>query len=133
MLAYAFKGIGKFAVVMLPWQLHRRRPTGLFTDENIYAIIILGAHLALRHQRRHGQRRDHRGDAVHHPHAHLDHHRPHRHVQSLAGDDPSTSVPAGWANPFFGWKLGLDWTGILDKVNDAIRQDGNELFGSSSA
>src|SRR5208337_5231119 len=37
-------------------------------------------------------------------------------------------VPAGWFSPFFGWKLGLDWTGILDKVNDAIRQDGNEFF-----
>ncbi len=32
-------------------------------------------------------------------------------------------------NPFFGWKLGIDWTGILDKVNDAIRDDGNEWFG----
>jgi Na+/proline symporter len=37
-------------------------------------------------------------------------------------------IPAGWLNPFFGWKLNLDWTGILDKVNDAIRGDGNELF-----
>jgi Na+/proline symporter len=25
--------------------------------------------------------------------------------------------------------VGLDWTGILDKANDAIREDGNELFG----
>ena len=38
------------------------------------------------------------------------------------------AVSAGWFSPFFGWKLGLDWTGILDKVNDAIRQDGNEFF-----
>jgi Na+/proline symporter len=38
------------------------------------------------------------------------------------------AVPAGWMNPFFGWKLNLDWTGIFDKVNDAIRQDGNEFF-----
>src|SRR5208282_4351750 len=38
------------------------------------------------------------------------------------------SIPAGWGNPFFGWKLGLDWTGILDKVNDAIKSDGNEFF-----
>lgn len=39
-----------------------------------------------------------------------------------------SAIPAGWANPFFGRELGLDWTGILDKVNDAIRDDGNELF-----
>src|SRR5512137_575885 len=41
MLAYAFKGIGKFAVVMLPWRF-TGHTQGLFTDENIYAIIILG-------------------------------------------------------------------------------------------
>src|SRR5208282_6898270 len=38
------------------------------------------------------------------------------------------SIPAGWTNPFFGWKLDLNWTGILDKVNDAIKSDGNSLF-----
>src|SRR5512141_1734111 len=41
MLAYAFKGIGKFAVVMLPWRLSGATE-GIFSDENIYAIIILG-------------------------------------------------------------------------------------------
>src|SRR4029453_18225490 len=42
MLAYAFKGIGKFAVTMLPstWQL-TTEADGLFTNENIYAVIIL--------------------------------------------------------------------------------------------
>jgi Na+/proline symporter len=38
-------------------------------------------------------------------------------------------VPHGWADPFFGWKLDLDWSGILPKVNDAIAKDGNEWFG----
>ena len=33
------------------------------------------------------------------------------------------AVPAGWSNPFFGWKLGLDWTGIINEVNDKIRSD----------
>jgi SSS family solute:Na+ symporter len=32
-------------------------------------------------------------------------------------------VPAGWSNPFFGWKLGLDWTGIIREVNDKISSD----------
>ena len=31
MIAYAFKGIGKFAQILLPWSLH----------ENTYAFIIL--------------------------------------------------------------------------------------------
>ncbi len=41
LLAYAFKGIGKFAVVMLPWHF-TGATTGLLTDENIYAVILLG-------------------------------------------------------------------------------------------
>ena len=24
------------------------------------------------------------------------------------------NIPAGWMNPFFGWKLGLNWDGILE-------------------
>jgi Na+/proline symporter len=38
-------------------------------------------------------------------------------------------VPQGWSDPFFGWKLNLDWSNILPKVNDAIAADGNEWFG----
>ena len=40
MLAYAFMGIGKFAVVMLPWRF-TGATEGLLTDENIYAVAIL--------------------------------------------------------------------------------------------
>ena len=40
-----------------------------------------------------------------------------------------SAVPEGWFNPFFGWKLDLDWTGIFDSVNDSLRADGNEWFG----
>lgn len=32
-------------------------------------------------------------------------------------------VPAGWSSPFFGWNLGLDWTGIINEVNDKIKSD----------
>ncbi len=44
-------------------------------------------------------------------------------------DDSSIQFPTGWSNPFFGWKLDLDWSNILPKVNEAIRNDGNEWFG----
>ncbi len=33
------------------------------------------------------------------------------------------TVPQGWHNPFFGWQLGLDWTGIIKEVNDKITSD----------
>jgi SSS family solute:Na+ symporter len=37
-------------------------------------------------------------------------------------------VPDGWMNPFFGWKLNLDWSGIIAEVNDKIVNDGYSLF-----
>jgi len=30
--------------------------------------------------------------------------------------------------PLLGWRLGLDWTGIMDTANDVIRKDGFEFF-----
>ena len=71
MLAYAFKGIGKFAVGDAALASSRGQTEGLWTDENIYAVIILSLDRALRHQGRHGQRRHHRSDAIHHSDAHL--------------------------------------------------------------
>jgi SSS family solute:Na+ symporter len=126
MLAYAFKGIGKFAVVMLPWHL-TGATEGIFSDENIYAIIILG--LTSLYAIKGGMisvvitevmqftiltvTSITIGVIA---------------IYKVSPEMIQGAIPAGWANPFFGWHLGLDWTGILDKVNDAIRQDGNELF-----
>src|ERR1051325_9516138 len=53
LLAYMFKGIGKFAAILLPWHFDPLRKTlsgifpvasvnNLFSDPNLYAIIILG-------------------------------------------------------------------------------------------
>jgi Na+/proline symporter len=138
LLAYAFKGIGEFIVRLLPWHFDGVRhfvgsflPASvavLFSDENIYAIIILGvtslyvikggmisvvitevmqftiltlSALAI-------------GCIA---------------IYKVSPGMISHVIPAGWANPLFGWKLDLDWTGILDKVNNAIHDDGNDLFG----
>jgi SSS family solute:Na+ symporter len=38
-------------------------------------------------------------------------------------------VPTGWTNPFFGWKLDLNWTHIIDDANKKIKDDGFSLFG----
>lgn len=39
------------------------------------------------------------------------------------------NVPDGWYSPFFGWKLGMNWTGIIKDVNQKIKSDGYSLFG----
>ena len=126
MLAYAFKGIGKFAVVMLPWKF-TGLTEGVFTDENIYAIIILGltSLYAIK------------GGMISVVITEV--------MQFCILTVTSITigliaifkvspqmiekvVPAGWSNPFFGYKLGIDWTGIFDKVNESIQKDGNEFF-----
>jgi len=38
------------------------------------------------------------------------------------------NVPDGWMNPFFGAKLDISWTGIIDEVNAKIASDGYSLF-----
>ena len=38
------------------------------------------------------------------------------------------ATPAGWANPFFGWTLDLDWSGLIAEVNEKILSDGYSLF-----
>lgn len=39
------------------------------------------------------------------------------------------NVPDGWNNPFFGWHLNLDWSGIVADANEKINSDGYSLFG----
>src|SRR5450432_4334938 len=126
LLAYAFKGIGKFAVVMLPWHF-THNTTGVFTDENIYAMILLG--LTSLYAIKGGM-----VSVVITEVAQFT-------ILTLTAfaigiialvkvspDMIAHNIPAGWMNPFFGWKLGLNWDGILNTANAAIRADGNDLF-----
>ncbi len=47
-------------------------------------------------------------------------------MNALAGQ--SLVVPDGWMSPFFGWRLNLNWTGIIDEVNAKITSDQFDLF-----
>jgi solute:Na+ symporter, SSS family len=48
-------------------------------------------------------------------------------MNALSGQE--LSVPDGWHSPWFGWRLDLDWEGIIAGVNQHIRDDGFSLFG----
>lgn len=39
------------------------------------------------------------------------------------------NVPEGWNDPFFGWNLDMNWSGIVADVNKKIADDGYSLFG----
>jgi len=127
MLAYGFKGIGKFADVMLPWRF-TDHTDGLFSNSNIYAIIILS--LTSVYAIKGGMVSVVITEVMQFTILTL--------TSIIIGlfamfkvspDMIKSAVPAGWTSPFFGVHLGLDWSGILPQANAAIQQDGNGLFG----
>ena len=127
MLAYAFKGIGKFAVVMLPWRF-TGLTEGLFSDENIYAVILLG--LTSLYAIKGGMVSVVVTEVMQFTLLTIT--SVTIGLIAMAKVSPELvqkAIPEGWMSPSFGWHLGLDWTGIFDKVNDAIKADGNEMFG----
>lgn len=122
-LAYGFIGIGKFAATFLPWQLS----TDPALNENLYGLIITAVTtiyvvkggmmgvvftevlqffimtagcLWL-------------GVVA---------------MQQVSPEMLSNHVPDGWHNLWFGWRLDLDWSGIMDSANKKIAEDGWELF-----
>ncbi len=44
-------------------------------------------------------------------------------------DGNTLKLPAGWSDPFFGWNLNMNWSGIVDDANKKIESDGYGLFG----
>jgi Na+/proline symporter len=127
MLAYAFKGIGKFAVTMLPWQLSVQTE-GVFSNENLYAIVILA--LTSIYAIKGGMISVVATEVMQFTILTMTSLIIGAIAMSKVSPDMIAAVvPQGWENPFFGWKLGLDWSNILPKVNDSIAGDGNEWFG----
>jgi len=122
-LAYGFIGIGLFAATFLPWQL-AADPTlnaqlyglaitaittlyvvkgGMFSvvfTEVLQFCIMTVACLWVG------------GIAMH----------------RVSPEMLAAAVPAGWHELLFGWRLGLDWSGLIPAVNDRLAADGRELF-----
>jgi len=117
MIAYAFKGIGKFAQILLPWSL----------NENTYALIILtittlyvvkgGMYSVVLTEVLQFAIMTIASVAVG--------------VIAIHNVSPEmidAVVPAGWQNLSFGWRLDLNWSGALDMVQASITKDGFSLF-----
>ena len=123
-VAYGFIGIGKFAAAFLPFELSANPATnellygliftiittlyvvkgGMFSvvfTEVLQYIIMTISSIAI-------------GIIA---------------MQQVSPEVLVNFVPNGWYDLFFGWELGLDWTGILDSANAKIADDGWELFG----
>ncbi len=116
-LAYAFQGIGKFSSVFLPWDLSPETYALLFMGittiyvvmggmfsvvltEVIQFIVMTISSIII-------------GIIA---------------FNQVSPDALNAVIPAGWKDIFFGWRLDLDWTGIMESVNTKIAEDGWSLF-----
>ncbi len=116
-LAYGFKGIGKFSSEFLPWNLTPNQYGLIFMGittlyvvkggmhsvvltELIQFVIMTVASIAV-------------GIIA---------------MNHVTSGQISELVPQGWGQLHFGWRLNLDWSGILDSVNTKISKDGYGLF-----
>ncbi len=117
-LSYAFKGIGKFATDFLPWHLSANEYAlilmaittfyvvkgGMFSvvvTEVIQFCILATSSIVL-------------GIIA---------------MRRVSPEMLHRVIPAGWDNPFFGWRLDLDWSALIASVNTKIAEDGYGLFG----
>ena len=127
-MAYFFEGIGKFAVQILPWDLSCDLGFATLTSAQSYALIIIG--ITTLYTLKGGMYSVVAADVF----------------QflimtvscliigwvaftSVTGEQLAAATPAGWDNLLFGWKLDIDWSGLIPAVNDKIASDGYELFG----
>ncbi|HTY11424.1 MAG TPA: sodium:solute symporter family protein [Bacteroidota bacterium] len=117
-IAYAFKGIGKFAAIFFPWHVSPDMYAvilmsftavyavkgGMFSvviTEFLQFIVLTVASLAI-------------GILA---------------ITTVTPAQLHQFIPQGWTTPFFGWTLGLNWTGLIDAVNAKIEADGYSMFG----
>jgi solute:Na+ symporter, SSS family len=117
-IAYAFKGIGKFAAIFFPWHLSPDMYAiilmsltaiyavkgGMFSvviTEFLQFIVLTIASISI-------------GILA---------------ISTVSPAQLHQVIPNGWATPFFGWHLNLNWTGLIDAVNTKIQQDGYGMFG----
>jgi SSS family solute:Na+ symporter len=117
-IAYSFKGIGKFAEIFFPWDISPDvYALIIFAVTTIYVvkggmysvvfteilqfIIMTIAAVAV-------------GVIA---------------IYAVSPEQIEAATPDGWSNLFFSWHLDLDWTGVIDSVNNKIQNDGMELFG----
>lgn len=117
-ISYAFKGIGKFAVIFFPWDLSPDTyALIIFTFTTLYVVkggmysvvftellqfvIMTVAAIAV-------------GVIA---------------MNTVSSDALNAAIPAGWKELSFGWHLDLNWTGVIDSVNQKMTDDGFGLFG----
>ncbi len=128
-LAYGFVGLGKFIEIFVPWnEVKDYVPFEVGSQYVAHFYGILFTLFAMFYSILGGMHSIVVGDVI-------------KYIIMTIGciaiaiiammhlDGKTLNVPQGWSDPFFGWNLGLDWTGIVDDANKKIADDGYGLFG----
>lgn len=128
-LAYGFIGLGKFIEIFMPWsEVKAYVPFDVAPQYVAHFYGIVFTLFAMFYSILGGMRSIVFGDLVKYTimtvaciaiaviaSQHL-------HAKTLA-------VPQGWFDPFFKWKLDLDWSNLNSAANKKIAEDGFGLFG----
>jgi len=130
-MAYGFVGLGKFMQIFIPWESIKRYipfPVPAAYIPHFYGIIF--TLIAMFYSILGGMHSIVLGDVIKYV------------IMSVAcisiggiaiyrlhQPGMALHVPKGWLDPFFGWRLNLDWKGIVDDANKKIQNDGFSLFG----
>jgi SSS family solute:Na+ symporter len=128
-LAYGFIGLGKFIEIFVPWNLVQPYiPFHIAPQYVAHFYGIIFTLFAMFYSILGGMRSIVLGDLI-------------KYIIMTVGciaiaiiavihlKGHSLNVPKGWSNPFFGWHLNLDWSGIVADANKKIAGDGYGLFG----
>lgn len=128
-MAYFFEGIGKFAVLILPWDLATTILGFPLTSAQSYALIIMG--ITVLYTLKGGMYSVVAADIF-------------QFVilttscimigviayTSVTGAQIAEMVPQSWNSLFGGLNQTLDWSGVIPAVNNKIASDGYGLFGT---
>ncbi|MBB1283725.1 Na+:solute symporter [Flavisolibacter sp. BT320] len=128
-LAYGFVGLGKFIEIFIPWNLVQ--PYVPFTIAPEYVAHFYGivfTLFAMFYSILGGMHSIVVGDFI-------------KYTIMTVGciaigviafinvQGKSLAVPVNWADPFFGWNLDLNWSGIIEDVNRKIEEDSFSPWG----
>jgi len=127
-LAYGFIGLGKFVEIFIPW--HIVQPYVPFTVTEAYVPHFYGivfTLFAMFYSILGGMHSIVLGDFIKYC------------VMTVACisiaiiavihlKEQPLNVPEGWYNPFFGWKLDLNWSNLIADAGKKIEDDGFSLF-----
>jgi Na+/proline symporter len=117
-IAYDFQGMGKFTATFLPWDLSANT-YGILIMAVTIVYVLLGGMISV-------VLTDVAQFAIM---AFCAIFIAYLAIVSVSPDQIAAAVPAGWSNPFFGWRLDLDWSGLIPALEKNIASDGYSIFG----